>query len=103
MLLHSLSNFSQSILTYIPRNGPLPPCNIPPASQSNPLLAPDATLLESMEKKTNKEELDKLDERLKDAQKTEGETEISDALKARANYLTRVGDKVHFFVFKFSF
>jgi len=72
-----------------------------PASQSNPLLAPDATLLESMEK-TNKEELDKLDERLKEAQKTEGETEISDALKARANYLTRVGDKVRFCVFKIS-
>jgi 26S proteasome regulatory subunit N7 len=74
----------------------------PRASQSNPLLTPDVTLLESMEK-TNKEELDKLDEQLKDAQKTEGETEISDALKARANYLTRVGDKVRFFVFKFSF
>ena len=50
--------------------------------------------------KTNKEELDKLDERLKEAQKTEGESEISDALKAKANYLTRVGDKVRFCVFK---
>jgi 26S proteasome regulatory subunit N7 len=73
-----------------------------PASQSNPLLAHDATLFESMEK-TNKEELDKLDERLKEAQKTEGESEISDALKAKANHLTRVGDKVRFCVFKFQF
>ena len=45
--------------------------------------------------KTNKEELEKLDERLAEAEKTEGESEISDALKARANYLTRIGDKVH--------
>jgi len=63
------------------------------ATQSNPLLALDAALLESMEK-ANKEELDKLDERLTEAQKTEGESEISDALKAKANHLTRVGDKV---------
>lgn len=56
-------------------------------------LAPDAALLESMEK-ANKEELDKLEERLKEAEKTEGESEISDALKAKANYLTRIGDKV---------
>jgi hypothetical protein len=32
-----------------------------------------------------------LDERLADEEKTEGE---SDALKARANYLTKIGDKV---------
>jgi 26S proteasome regulatory subunit N7 len=43
---------------------------------------------------TNKDELEKLDERLKEAETTEGESEISDALKARANYLTRIGDKV---------
>jgi len=52
----------------------------------------DQTLLDSMEK-TNKEELEKLDERLSEAEKTEGETEISDALRARANYFTRIGDK----------
>jgi 26S proteasome regulatory subunit N7 len=44
--------------------------------------------------KANEEELKRLDDRLADAQKTEGESEISDALKARANYLTRIGDKV---------
>jgi len=55
-------------------------------------LPPDETLLAAMEK-GNKEELDKLDQRLADAEKTEGESEISDALKARANYLTRIGDR----------
>ena len=56
----------------------------------------DKTLLEKMEK-ANKEELDKLDERLAEAEKTEGEMEIADALRARANYLTRIGDKVGVF------
>ncbi|KAG1725714.1 26S proteasome subunit RPN7-domain-containing protein [Suillus paluster] len=55
-------------------------------------LTSDATLLESMEK-DNEEELKKLDERLAEAEKQEGESEISDALKARANHLTRIGDK----------
>jgi hypothetical protein len=53
----------------------------------------DQALLDTMEK-ANEEELKRLDERLADAEKTEGESEISDALKARANYLTRIGDKV---------
>ena len=53
----------------------------------------DAALLGLMEK-ANAEELAKLDERLAEAEKTEGESEISDALKARANFLTRIGDKV---------
>ncbi|EPQ57701.1 PCI-domain-containing protein [Gloeophyllum trabeum ATCC 11539] len=52
----------------------------------------DQSLLDSMEK-ANKEELEKLDERLAEAEKTEGETEISDVLRARANYFTRIGDK----------
>lgn len=56
-------------------------------------LSHDPVLLETMEK-ANKEELEKLDERLAEAEKTEGESEISDALKARANYFTRIGDKV---------
>ena len=53
----------------------------------------DQTLLEKMEKE-NEEELKKLDERLQEAEKQEGEMEISDALKARANFFTRIGDKV---------
>lgn len=61
-------------------------------SASNILLL-DKTLLAEMET-ANEEELKKLDERLEEAEKIEGESEISDALKACANYLTRIGDKV---------
>lgn len=60
---------------------------------SSGALDSDPALLEEMEK-ANEEELKKLDERLVEAEKTEGESEISDALKARANHLTRIGDKV---------
>ena len=49
--------------------------------------------LDSMEK-ANTEELQRLDDRLAEAEKTEGESEISDALKARANFFTRIGEKV---------
>jgi 26S proteasome regulatory subunit N7 len=58
-------------------------------------LVHDSELLESMET-DNEEQLKKLDERLAEAEKQEGESEISDALKARANHLTRCGDKVFF-------
>lgn len=61
---------------------------------SSSVLPVDKALLATLEK-ANEEELKKLDERLAEAEKTEGESEISDALKARANYLTRIGDKVH--------
>ena len=60
---------------------------------SSSTLSVDKALLASMEK-ANEDELKRLDERLAEAEKTEGESEISDALKARANYLTRIGDKV---------
>lgn len=53
----------------------------------------DQSLLDRMESE-NKDELDKIDVRLEEAKKTEGETDIADALRARANYLTRIGDKV---------
>jgi len=59
---------------------------------SSGALTSDPALLEEMEK-ANEEELTKLDERLAEAEKTEGESEISDALKARANHLTRIGDR----------
>jgi 26S proteasome regulatory subunit N7 len=49
--------------------------------------------LDSMEK-ANADELQRLDDRLAEAEKTEGESEISDALKARANFFTRIGEKV---------
>ena len=53
----------------------------------------DAAILESMEK-ANAEELQKFAERLAEAEKTEGESDIADALRAKASYLTRIGDKV---------
>lgn len=56
-------------------------------------LTPDPALLSSMEAE-NTLQLTELDARLDEATKTEGESEISDALKARANYLTRIADKV---------
>lgn len=62
------------------------------SSSSASLLPLDSTILSSLES-ANEQELKRLDERLSDAEKTEGETEISDALKAKANYLTRIGDK----------
>ena len=68
-----------------------------PASPTTPRqqipLPEDNVLLEKMEA-ANAEELKKLDERLEEAEKTEGESEIADALRARATYLTRIGDKV---------
>lgn len=45
-------------------------------------------------REANEEELKKLDERLEDAEKNLGETDISDALIAKAQYLTKIGDKV---------
>ena len=50
----------------------------------------------------NEEELKKLNERLADAKKIEGKSDISDALKARANYLTSIGDRV-LFLFLYDF
>jgi len=55
-------------------------------------LTSDPTILESMEK-ANVEELEKFAERLAEAEKTEGESDIADALRAKATYLTRIGDK----------
>jgi 26S proteasome subunit RPN7 len=65
------------------------------SSSTNPTapLAFDARLHEEMAAQ-NKEELERLDARLAEAEKTEGESEIGDALRARAIYLTRIGDKV---------
>ena len=59
------------------------------ASQYNLLLAPNVIPLESMNKTKNT----LLEEWLNEAQKAEFESEISGALKPRANYLTRIGDR----------
>lgn len=53
----------------------------------------DQHLLETMAK-ANEEDLAKLEEKLVDAQENLGESEISDALLAKAEYISRIGDKV---------
>ena len=52
----------------------------------------DQSVLDALEA-ANAAELTKLDERLEEAQKQEGESDIADALRARANHFTRIGDK----------
>jgi len=44
--------------------------------------------------KANNEKLNELSERIEDAKNNLGETEISDALIAKALYLASIGDKV---------
>ncbi len=54
----------------------------------------DSDLLSKM-KKANEEELKRLDDVLEDAEKNLGESEIRDAMMAKAEYLIRIGDKVN--------
>lgn len=53
----------------------------------------DTDLLSKM-KKANEDELKRLDDVLEDAEKNLGESEIRDAMMAKAEYLIRIGDKV---------
>jgi 26S proteasome regulatory subunit N7 len=53
----------------------------------------DDKLLASM-KKANEEKLKQLDEALEDAEKNLGETEIRDSMLSKAEYLSKIGDKV---------
>lgn len=53
----------------------------------------DAELMSKM-KKENEEVLKRLDDVLEDAEKNLGESEIRDAMMAKAEYLIRIGDKV---------
>lgn len=59
-------------------------------SLTPPLLSEDAL---NKLKEANTKTLETLDAALSSAYDTEGESEISDALRARANYLTKIGDK----------
>ena len=58
----------------------------------------DQALLDRLEKE-NSAELERLDKVLKEAEETEGESDIADALRAKASYLTRIGEKVPVFFF----
>lgn len=60
---------------------------------SSPLITPDASLLSKL-KETNEAEIAKFDVRLKEAEESMGETEISDILREKAAYITKIGDKV---------
>jgi 26S proteasome regulatory subunit N7 len=53
----------------------------------------DQSLLDKLEN-DNATELEGLDKVLKEAEETEGESDIADALRAKASYLTRIGEKV---------
>ncbi|TPX41656.1 hypothetical protein SeMB42_g05478 [Synchytrium endobioticum] len=55
-------------------------------------LVKNPDLVKTMQE-ANEAELSKLDDRLADASKNLGETEISDALIAKADFLTKIGDK----------
>ena len=53
----------------------------------------DQALLDKLEKE-NSAEVERLDQVLKEAEETEGESDIADALRAKAIYLTRIGERV---------
>lgn len=53
----------------------------------------DKTLLQKM-KDANEKELKTLDEKIEDAEQNLGESEVRDALLAKAEYLCKIGDKV---------
>jgi hypothetical protein len=61
--------------------------------ENEPTLHLNKALLEKMGER-NKAELTPFDEKLKEAEEMEGETEIADILRDRAMYLTKIGDKV---------
>ncbi|KAF8633521.1 hypothetical protein AX17_004427 [Amanita inopinata Kibby_2008] len=91
-LSHLHKNAQQTLLEGIKADQMAPYYKMITSASTSTLLVLDQALLETMEK-ANEEELKGLDERLAEAEQTEGESEISDALKARANYFTRIGDK----------
>lgn len=53
----------------------------------------NSSLLETLNEK-NEKELQGFEEKLKEAEEKEGESEISDLLRKKAMYLVRIGDKV---------
>lgn len=56
-------------------------------------IAEDTKLLEELTEK-NSIELSRLDHNIEDAQENLGETELKDALLERAEYLSKIGNKV---------
>lgn len=99
-----MAPYYRALLSRTSSSASAPTSPISPSSTSRLVsqipIPEDVALLARMEKE-NEEELKKLDERLEEAEKTEGETEIAEALKARATYLTKIGDKVGGFVLQY--
>jgi 26S proteasome regulatory subunit N7 len=56
---------------------------------------PDTALLETIQAE-NTQAIEKLDAKIKDAEENLGETEISDFLLEKADYLASIGHKVDF-------
>jgi len=61
--------------------------------ESGPLGRRDDALLAQLDEQ-NQKTLNGFDEKIKEAEKTEGESEIGEAWRAKALYLTRIGEKV---------
>jgi 26S proteasome regulatory subunit N7 len=60
---------------------------------SPPVISPDSSLLPKL-KALNETKLAEFDAKLVEAEEREGETEVSDILRAKAAYLTKIGDRV---------
>ncbi|KIP03146.1 hypothetical protein PHLGIDRAFT_130324 [Phlebiopsis gigantea 11061_1 CR5-6] len=86
---HLHDNAREKLLAGIQADTMAPYYRLVTSSNTLPL---DSALLESLDK-LQQEELTKLDERLAEAEKTEGESDIADALRARATHFTKIGDK----------
>ncbi|KAI0949819.1 hypothetical protein AcV7_008476 [Taiwanofungus camphoratus] len=86
---HLHDNARKELLAGIQADQMAPYYRVITAASELPL---DQALLETMDK-ANKLELEKLDARLAEAEQTEGESDIADALQARANYFTKIGER----------
>lgn len=73
-----------------------------PPSEMGPWLASDSLLQSSIDsdgslltslKSKNEEELKRLDDKIADVEANHGETELSDALRAKASYIAKIGEK----------
>ncbi|KAG9044577.1 hypothetical protein FS837_007895, partial [Tulasnella sp. UAMH 9824] len=88
--LSHLHNEARSALVKGIQDDEMAPYYLSLPSLTPPLLSGDAL---NKLKEANTKTLETLDAALSSAYDTEGESEISDALRARANYLTKIGDK----------
>lgn len=62
-------------------------------AEPSPVIAPEPSLLPKL-KELNESKLAEFETKIVEAQEREGETEVSDILRAKAAYLTQIGDRV---------